>query len=254
MHDDEVFVCLCCSTGLLLVSYTGTDVPDATGSSSSKLDSTPAAAESAAAEAPVAADADAAAPAAAAAAAAETPGRAIVTLELLRSRFTFIPEPRLGLAGPDGPLYAKKPVVATADSSVAGVAGALESKLNKLGAAWLYSDGTVAGNKAAWEAFATVGRKFAGKAGKSSLLALVKIEADTSPTAAAVAKGAKSGKGAEVSADQQQQQDGSGQQQEQQKESGSKQQKGSGPAGYRLSLLVVNDEDVPRSVMQVSNG
>jgi hypothetical protein len=136
------------------------------------------------------------------------------------------------------------------------VAGALESKLNKLGAAWLYSDGTAAGNKAAWEAFATVGRKFAGKAGKSSLLALVKTEADTSHTAAAaVAKGSKSGHGSEVSAEQQQeqQQDGSGSQHKQQKENGSKQQKGAAPAGYRLSLLVVNNEDVARSVMQVSN-
>jgi hypothetical protein len=184
-----------------------------------------------------------------------------VTLELLRSRFTFIPEARLGLAGPDGPLYAKKPVVATAESSVSGVAGALEGKLYKLGAAWLYTDGTVAGNRAAWEAFASVGRKLKGKAGRSSVLALVKVEQDTAGSASAEAGSSKGAAGAQEAAAASSGQEAAEaaaeqQQQQAQAEQGKQQQqrrpnKGAAPAGYRLSMLVVSDEDVSRSVMQV---
>lgn len=228
-------------------------------------------------------------PASSAAAAAEVLGHAFVTCEVLRSRFTFIPEPKLGLAGPNGPMYARKPVVATQDSAVSGLVGALENKLARLGAAWLSSDGTVAGHKAAWEAFMGLGRKLTTKTGKSPLLALVRVEQDAtisgsgSSTGSSTASGAGSDTGsgpgvstigtgeidaaekseegtaagteaAAVAAADEQQEAGQDQQQQQKGQGGKQQrQQRKGPAlpGYRLHMLIVQDEDVSRGIMQV---
>jgi hypothetical protein len=140
-----------------------------------------------------------------------------------------------------------------------GVASALESKLIRFGAAWLYSDGTAAGNRTAWEAYVTLGNKLADKMGRSSLLALVKVDQDAqhstaqgaNQAAAAAAGGGEqqAQQGAE-SADGQQAEVAEGQQQQQQKgKKGGKQ--GSVPSGYNLGMLVVLDDDVPRSIMQV---
>lgn len=198
------------------------------------------------ADQPAAGDQPAAAAAADTAEAATSPAdaagvspSAVVSLELLFSRFTFVPEPRWGLAGPEGPVFARRPAVATAESSVAGLAGALESKLISFGAAWLYSDGTVAGNKAAWEAYAALARKLSGRAEQGSVLALVKVE----PVAAQQGDQTSGHQGQ----DQQQQEDAS------KGETGAADQQGASvPAGYALKMLVVNNEDVPRSLLQVT--
>lgn len=198
---------------------------------------------SAAAAADMAEAPEAAATSAAATSPADAAGvspAAVVSLELLFSRFTFVPEPRWGLAGPDGPVFARRPAVATADSSVSGLAGALESKLISFGAAWLYSDGTVAGNKAAWEAYAALARKLSGRAEQGSVLALVKVE----PIAAQQGDQPPGHQGQ----DQQQQEDAS------KGETGTAEPQGaSAPAGYALKMLVVNNEDVPRSLLQVTH-
>jgi hypothetical protein len=140
-----------------------------------------------------------------------------------------------------------------------GLASALESKLIKFGAAWLYSDGTTAGNRTAWEAYVTLGNKLADKQGKSSLLALVKVDQDTHHgTAQGGAEAATAGEQQQQQAQQetgaaegQQAEAGEGGQQQQQK--GKKGKQGSVPSGYSLGMLVVLDDDVPRSIMQVSH-
>ena len=104
------------------------------------------------------------------------------------------------------------------------------------------------GNRTAWEAYASLGRKLAGKANKSAVLALVKIEQE---------QGSSKGQGSSSSsregkagAEQQpQQEDVEGSQQQQQVQGGKQQQQKG--AGYRLSMLIVHDEDVQRSIMQV---
>jgi flagellar motor protein MotB len=112
----------------------------------------------------------------------------------------------------------------------------------------------VVGNRTAWEAYASLGRKLAGKANKSAVLALVKIEPEQGSSKGQASSSSREGKAA---AEQQQEQqltqqaeaEGSQQQQQQQGQSGKQQQQKG--AGYRLSMLIVHDEDVQRSIMQV---
>jgi hypothetical protein len=143
-------------------------------------------------------------------------------LQAFRSRLTVVPDPKLGLAGPTGTKDDRKVVFSSAASSVAGLAGAIESKVARVGAAWLTTDGSAAGNAAAWDSVVAAARKVCAWDGQGGLLVLV----DAVQEAAAAAAPAAADTGAEEPA-------------------------AAAPSKCRLQMLLFRDDDVPRSLLQV---
>lgn len=169
-----------------------------------------------------------------------------------------MPEPRLGLAGPSGLKEDRKPAFGSAASSVAGLAATIESKVARVGAAWLTTDGSTAGNAAAWRAVLAAGRKMAGWDGQGGLLVLADVQqvVDAPPAAAAAAVNGQEQQPEELveaaadvagsPSDPEQQQP-----EQQQAEQQQKAQAGVGAGRHSLQLLLMRDDEVSRSVMQV---
>jgi hypothetical protein len=188
-------------------------------------------------ENPAAAAAAAAAPAAAPADAAAGDVAPLLQLQLRRSRLVSIPTPQdSGLAGA-GLGADRKPAVATAESSVSGLAGAIEARVARAGAAWLWSDGSEQAQATAWQALLLASSKMDANDGAGGLLALVDVQQKQQQRQAA--------------AEQQEQPQAEAQQEQQQQRRRRQQQQQGQEQGYKLKMLIVRDSDIARSILHV---
>ncbi|WIA40088.1 hypothetical protein OEZ86_013500 [Tetradesmus obliquus] len=213
-------------------------------------------------EAPAAAAAAAAAPAAAPAAPAALDAAAaasdvapLLQLQLRRSRLTSIPTPQDSSLSGAGIGADRKPAVATAESSVSGLAGAIEARVSRAGAAWLWSDGSEQAQATAWQALLLASSKMDAADGAGGLLALVDVQPlqqQQQQQQAAAQQQEPPQADAQPEQQQQQQQRGRGGQQRGRRQQQQQQGQGQGQ-GYKLKMLIVRDSDIARSILQSPN-
>jgi transcription termination factor Rho len=216
----------------------------------------PAAATAAAADADAAATPEAAAPSAEAAAAPAAAVDAaagdvapLLQLQLRRSRLVNIPSPQdAGLSGV-GLGADRKPAVATADSSVSGLAGAIEARVARAGAAWLWSDGSKQAHATAWQALLLASSKMDAADGAGGLLALVDVQQQAAASAEQQEQpqAESSPELQQQQQEQKQQKGGKGGQQRRRQQQPQQQERSS-----KLKMLIVRDSDIARSILQVS--
>ncbi|KAF6263315.1 hypothetical protein COO60DRAFT_1635331 [Scenedesmus sp. NREL 46B-D3] len=175
----------------------------------------------------------------------------LLQLQLRRSRLAGIPSQQdAGLSG--AALGAdRKPAVATAESSVSGLAGAIEARVARAGAAWLWSDSSKQAHATAWQALLLASSKMDAGDGAGGLLALVDVQPQqqqqAQQPAAEQPNAAEQPQAEPQQQQQQQQQRGEGAQQRRRQPQQQQEQ------SYKLKMLIVRDSDVARSLLQSPN-
>lgn len=203
----------------------------------------------------------------------------LVQLQVRRSRLISIPSPQDGASAGPGLREDRKAAAATADSSVSGLAGAIEARVARAGAAWLWTDISKEAHANAWRALMYASSKMDAADGAGGLLALVDVQQvvqqaprsagngnrnqqpqPQQPEQAAAAGSDGSEQQQQVVEEQQQQQlwqvkvqqqaKAQLQQRQQQQRKAVKKQQEPEPS-YRLKMLIVRDSDIARSILQV---
>jgi hypothetical protein len=175
----------------------------------------------------------------------------LLQLQLRRSRLVSIPTPQdAGISGA-GLGADRKPAVATAESSVSGLAGAIEARVARAGAAWLWSDGSEQAHATAWQALLLASSKMDANDGAGGLLALVDVQPlqqqqQQPATAAAAEQQEQPQAEAKQQQEQQQQRRGKGAEQRRRQQQQQEQRQ-----SYKLKMLIVRDSDIARSILQV---